>query len=330
MSTPVRIVIPDDVFHLFQGTRAFERLKGLGRVDCYDRKASGPDELIGRLRGAEVALSTRYQTRFGADLLEALPGLRLISIMGTRPRTVDMPKANALGITVTCIPGASSEAIAEHTWMMILTLAKQVPYLTRGMATGHWPRKTGWELAGKTLSLLGLGNIGRKVALMGRGFGMRTLTWSRRMTPERAAEVGAEAATLDRCTREADLLSLHLHVNEGTRGIISRERLAQMKPGSYLVNTARAALVDMEALYEALAGGHLAGAGLDVFEPAEPLPSGSPLRKLPNVILTPHSAWDTDGTQLRYTDRSVENIARFLAGDPINVVTEYEGVPDPA
>ena len=150
---------------------------------------------------------------------------------------------------------------------------------------------------------------------------MRVITWSRSMTPERAAAEGAEAASLEECLK-ADFVSLHLHVNDGTRGIITRERLAQMTPEAYLINTSRAALVDQEALIEALRERRIAGAGIDVFEPDEPLPPDSPFRLLEGAVVTPHSAWDTDGTLGRFIGLPVENIEAFLGGRPRNIVTE--------
>ena len=245
----------------------------------------------------------------------------MISVMGTRPRMIDMGRANARGITVTVTPGASTPSVAEHTLMLMLALAKRLPAMTAGMRAGEWPRHPGVELAGKTLGLLGFGNIGRVICRMARALGMRVLAWSKHMTPTRAAAEGGEAAPLDACLG-ADFVVLLLHVTPETRGLISRERLARMKPTAFLVNTARAALVDMGALYEALREERIAGAGLDVVEPEAPLPADSPFRRLGNVILTPHSAWDTDGTQNRFVSLTVDNIAAWLQGRPQNVVTQ--------
>ncbi len=318
----MRIVIPDDNFGLFTGTAPLARLQGLGEVAHYTENAPDREALLERLGDAEVILTTRYQTDLkSTDLLDHIPNLKCISIMGTRPRMVDMQRANARGITVSVTPGASSQSIAEHTMMFILTLAKRMLAVTPAMKAGEWPRETGVEIHGKTISLLGFGHIGVKVCRMALGFGMRVITWSRSMTSERAGAEGAEAATLEECLK-ADFVSLHLHVNEGTRGIISRERIAQMKPEAFLINTSRAALVDQEALIEALRGNRIAGAGIDVFEPDEPLPPDSPFRSLDNAVLTPHSAWDTDGTLGRFLRLPVENIEAFLNGSPQNTVTE--------
>jgi phosphoglycerate dehydrogenase-like enzyme len=318
----MRIVIPDDGDRLFAGAPALERLRRLGEVSCHHDTARDRESLLGRLDGAEVILTTRYKTDFkGTGLLDHLPSLRMISVMGTRPRMIDMRRANARGITVTVTPGASAPSVAEHTLMLLLALAKQMPFMVPAMREGGWPRQPGVEVAGKTMGLLGFGNIGKRVCRLARALGMRVLAWSKHMTPARAGAEGAEAATLDACLG-ADFVVLLLHVTPETRGIISRERIARMKPTAYLINTARAALVDMEALHDALRQKKIAGAGLDVFEPDEPLPAASPLRRLGNVLLTPHSAWDTEGTQNRFVSLTVDNIEAFLRGRPQNVVTE--------
>lgn len=318
----MRIVIPDDTSDLFAGSPALEKLRSLGEVEHYTDNAPDREALLARLGDAEIILTTRYQTDFKeTDLLEHIPNLRMISVMGTRPRRINMKLARARGLTVSCTPGASSKSIAEHTIMMMLALAKRLPVMVPGMSGGAWPVARGVELEGKTISLLGFGHIGTKVSAKAVGLGMRVIAWSRSMTPERADEFGAGAASFDECLG-ADFVSLHLHVNDGTRGIISREALGKMKPHAYLINTSRAALVDGEALIEALRGGRIAGAGIDVFEPDEPLPEDSPYRSLDNVILTPHSAWDTDGTVGRFLSMPVDNIEAFINGTPRNVVTE--------
>lgn len=318
----MRIVIPDDNFSLFAGTAQLERLRGLGEVCHYEDLAPDREALLERLGDAEIIITTRYQTDFKTtDFLEHIPHLKMIAVMGTRPRQINMRLANEKGVIVSCTPGGSSVSIAEHTIMMVLALAKRLPVLMPGMRAGGWPRADGLEIEGKTISLLGFGHIGTKVSRKAAGLGMRPITWSRSMTPERAAEWGAEAASFDECL-EADFVSAHLHVNEGTRGIISREVIAKMKPHAYFINTSRAALVDEGALIEALRENKIAGAGIDVFEPDEPLPADSPWRSLDNVILSPHSAWNTDGTVGRFTSLPVDNIEAFLKGAPQNVVTE--------
>lgn len=318
----MKIVIPDDYEGNFTDSPHLARLKNLGEVTHFTERPASDEEMAGRIRDAEIILTVRYQTDFkNTALLDAAPKLRFISVWGTRPRAVDMGRARERGVSVSVTPGAGSPSVAEHTMMMALALAKRLPFQGPAMRSGAWERVRGVELLGKTLSVIGFGYIGSKVVPMARGFGMEVLAWSRHMTPERAAKEGARAAALDDCMR-CDFVTIQLHVTPETRGIISRERIAGMKPTAFLINTSRAALVDMDALFEALRDKRIAGAGLDVFEPEEPLPEDSPFRSLDNVILTPHVAAHTEGAVEREARIAVDNVEAFVRGNPENLVFE--------
>ena len=318
----MKIVIPDDYGGEFRGSAQLARLEELGEVAHFTERPRDNEEMAKRILDAEIILTMRFQTDFkNTGLLDAARALRFISIWGTRPRVVDMKRAGERGVSVAVTPGAGSPSVAEHTMMMVLALAKRLPFQGPAMRAGEWERALGVELLGKTLSVIGFGHIGSKVVPMARGFGMDVLAWSKNMTAARAAEAGARAASLDECLR-ADFVTIQLHVTPETRGIISRERIAQMKPTAFLINTSRAALVDMDALFEALRERRIAGAGLDVFEPDEPLPDDSPLRSLDNVILTPHVAAHTEGAVAREARISVDNVAAYIRGEPENLVFE--------
>jgi len=318
----MRIVIPDDDFRLFEGTEALARLRALGHVSHHTDRPADEGELLGRVTGAEIILTTRYLSDFrSTDILDRLPALRMISVMGTRARMIDMKRAAAKRIVVSVTPAASTPSVAEHTIMLTLALAKRLPSFYPAMRAGGWPQDQGVELGGKTMGLLGFGNIGRAVSRMARGLGMRVVAWSPSMTPERASAAGAEAVSLEACLG-ADVVSLHIHLPAGSPPFLTRERIGRMKPGAFFINTARARLVDEEALSDALRAGRIAGAGLDVFEPFEPLPEDSPWRSLDNVLITPHSAWITDGTYSRFTNLTVDNIEAYLKGAPQNLVAE--------
>lgn len=318
----MRIVIPDDYEGNFTDSAHLARLEKLGDVARFTERPWDEEEMAERIRDADVILTVRYQTDFkNTTLLNVARNLSFISIWGTRPRAVDMKRARGRGVSVSVTPGAGSPSVAEHTMMMVLALAKRLPCQGPAMRTGAWERVRGVELLGKTLSVIGFGHIGSKVVPMARGFGMEVLAWSKNMTPERAAGAGARAASLEACM-QADFVTIQLHVTPETRGIISRERIAGMKPGAFLINTSRAALVDMEALLEALREKRIAGAGLDVFEPEEPLPEDSPYRSLDNVILTPHVAAHTEGAVEREARIAVDNVEAFVRGEPQNLVFE--------
>ncbi len=318
----MKIVIPDDYEDNFTDSAQLARLEGLGEVAHFTERPRDEGEMAERIADAEVILTVRYQTDLKTTaLLDAASKLRFISVWGTRPRAVDMKRARKRGVSVAVTPGAGSPSVAEHTMMMVLALAKRLPFQGPAMRAGAWERVQGVELLGKTLSVIGFGHIGSKVVPMARGFGMEVLAWSKNMTPERAAKEGARAATLDDCMH-CDFVTIQLHVTPETRGIISRERIAEMKPTAFLINTSRAALVDMDALLEALREKRIAGAGLDVFEPEEPLPEDSPFKALDNVILTPHVAAHTEGAVEREARIAVDNVEAYLRGSPQYLVFE--------
>ena len=318
----MQIVIPDDCFRLFEDSEALGRLRALGDVHYYPDNAETEELLRERLKDAEIVLTTRYQTDFKTtDLLEHIPHLKMISVMGTRPRMIDMDRANERGIVVSTTPAASASSVAEHTMMLILALAKRMPLMFPAIREGGWPQDQGVELAGKTLGLIGFGHIARLVCRMALGFGMRVITCSPSMTPERAQAEGAEAASVEECLA-ADVVSLQLHLPADAVPFMTREKFAQMKETAFFINTARALYVDEDALLDVLRNRRIAGAGLDVFEPFEPLPKESIYRILDNVVITPHSAWITDGTYARFRDVPVANVEAFLRGAPVNVVKE--------
>ncbi len=263
--------------------------------------------------------------RYTGEVMDACPNLRLIARTGIGVDNVDLPAATARGIVVTNTPEGPTESTAEHTVAMLLALAKRLKQGNDNLATGRWGPRSGVlmgdEVQGKTLGLVGLGRIGRRVAQICRaGLQMRVLGYDPFVTPEQAAADGIEAAALERVIAEADFLSLHAPATSETHKLMDRERIARMKRGSYLLNLARGTLVDEEALIEALDSGHLAGAGLDVFDP-EPLPLDSRLRTHPAVIATPHMASVTIEGRRRMEMMAVERLLAFFRGErPSDVV----------
>ncbi len=321
----LRIVVPDDFPPALTGSSAEARLRALGEVTVYtERGADRPEELMRRIGDAEVVLNIRAHARFTEAVLAACPRLRLISIWGAGVDNVDLEACRRRGVAVTHTPGVNADAVAEHTIALMLAVMRRIPALDREVRRGEWPRGLLVQAHGKTLGVIGLGAIGSRVAALGRALGMRVLAWTLRPDAGRAAQVGAEAVPLERLLAEADVVSLHLRLSAETRGVLGPERLRQMKPGAFLVNTARGALVDRDALLEALRLGRLAGAALDVFH-EEPLPAGDPLLALPQVVLTPHNAGMTREVIEAGLHRAVANIEHFMRGAPTDVV-----VPPPA
>ncbi len=263
--------------------------------------------------------------RYDAALMDACPNLRLIARTGIGVDNIDLDAATARGIVVTNTPDGPTESTAEHTVAMLLALAKRLKQGNDNLAVGRWgPRSgvlMGTEVQGKTLGLVGLGRIGRRVAEICRlAFQMRVLAFDPYLTEETASTLGVILAPLDDVIQQADFLSLHAPATPETTGLMNRERIAKMKPGSYLLNLARGTLVDEGALLDALDRGHLAGAGLDVFA-TEPPAAEHPLRTHPAVIATPHSASITREGRRRMEEMAMERLLAFFRGEePANVV----------
>ncbi len=309
-----RIVVPDDFPPALTGTAAELALRELGDVAIYtERGADREAELIRRVRDADVVVNIRAHARFTAAVIESSPKLRLISVWGTGTDHVDLTAAQQRGITVTSTPGVNANAVAEHTMALILAIMRRIPAMDAAVRAGQWPRGMLTQLEGKTLGIVGLGAIGTRVATLASTFGVRLLASTLGDDGGRSAAVGARHVPIETLLRESDVVTLHLRLSDRTTGYIDRARLALMKPTAFLVNTARAGLVDRDSLIDALRGSRIAGAALDVFH-EEPIPAGDELLALPNVVLTPHDAGMTPEVIERGLGRAVQNVEAFLAG----------------
>ncbi|MGW3359098.1 D-2-hydroxyacid dehydrogenase family protein [Streptomyces bungoensis] len=278
------------------------------------------DELARVLADFDIVVTLRERVPFPASLLDRLPRLKLLVASGMRNSVIDYAAAGRGGVTV-CGTASSSTPPVELTWALLLGLARNLVPENGALRTGGpWQSTVGADLHGRRLGLLGLGNIGGRVARVGLAFGMRVTAWSQNLTEERAAEVGAErAASKEELLRTSDFVSLHLKLSERTRGLLGAAELALLKPTAYLVNTSRAGLVDQDALLAALRGGRIAGAGTDVFD-TEPLPADHPMRTAPRLLATPHLGYVSEANYATYYGQAVEDIEAFLAGSPIRRV----------
>ena len=278
------------------------------------------DALVAAVGDCDVVVAMRERTPFRASAFERLPRLRLLVTTGMRNAAIDMEAARARGVTV-CGTASLGEPPAEITWALLLALAKHlVPESAAFRQNGPWQSTVGTDLKGRQLGLLGLGKIGSQVARVGAAFGMDVVAWSQNLTLDRVQAVGArlaasKAALLD----TSDFVSIHLVLSARTRGLLAREDLRRMKPTAYLINTSRGPIVDEAALIEALRGGWIAGAGLDVFDVEPPRPD-SPFRSLPNVLATPHLGYVTEANYRVYYGEAAEDVRAFLDGNPIRVV----------
>ena len=270
-------------------------------------------DLPGLLAGYTICLDDH--SYLPTEPIAQCPGLRHVVFLGTGAASyMDIRALRELGVTVHTIKGYGDTAVAEHTMALIFACARNIARMDREVRTGTWQPAEGLQLAGKTLGIIGLGGIGREVARIAKGIGMKVIAWSRTPRPE-ADAAGVSMVDLDTLLACADIVSLHLALDEETRGLLSAERLARIKPGAILVNTARGALVDEQALIAALASGRLRHAGLDVFH-AEPLARDHPLARLENVTVTAHAAFRTAEASETLIRRAIDIVRSILAGAP--------------
>jgi len=314
-----RIAVLDDyqsVAHAF--TDWSQVPEPLEVVEFHDHVAD-PDALVARLQIFDVVIAMRERTRFPREVLERLPNLQLLVTTGMRNKSIDVEAATDLGITV-CGTGAHASATPELTWGLILATLRHIPQEDAGMRAGGWQQTIGGDLSGHTLGVVGLGRIGTQVAKVGQAFGMDVVAWSQNLTGERAAEHGVRRVERDELFATADVVTVHLLWSRRTRGLITADDFALMKHTAVFVNTSRGPIVDETALIDVLREGRIAGAGIDVYD-QEPLPPDHPLRELRRAVLTPHLGYVTRGTYEVFYREAVEDVAAFLAGTPVRVIT---------
>ncbi len=321
MTTPYGplIVVPDDEPVVLAGTYLEPRLRQMGQVVFYDTRPKDAQGLVERIRDADVVVNIRSSVIFSDQVLQQCPKLKLISVYGVGYDNVDTQAASRLGIAVTNTPGYSAIAVSEMTVGLMLAVAKNLARNDRDVRQDRWARGYGMQLAGKTLGVIGVGDIGRRVVQLGKALGMRVVAWTRNATPERARELGADFVSLEDLLKQSDVVTLHLRLTPETKGFLGRRELELMKPSAILINTARGAIVDEDALIDMLKKGRLAGAGIDVFG-TEPLPPGHPFKQLDNVVLSPHVAAMAPETTLKGLEMAVDNVENFLQGRPTHVV----------
>jgi len=314
----MRLAILDDYLGLAQTIVNWGVVPGLAVVGFRDH-VHDQNELIERLSEFDVVMRIRERTEFPRGVLSRLPKLKLILATGMRnARSIDLPAADELGIVV-CTTEAQHQTTVEVTWALILGLFRSIPQETASLRAGGWQVSLGRGLAGKTLGVLGLGNMGIPVAQIAQLFGMNVIAWSRNMTPERAGIHQVQSVSKEALFSQSDVITIHMPLSDATLGLVSATDLARMKKDAFLVNTSRPQIVDEHALFEVLEKRLIGGAGLDVFE-TEPLPLQHPYRSMPNVLATPHIGFVTKENMEEFFHTSLKNLLAFLAGTPINVI----------
>lgn len=294
-------------------------LERIGRVDFYRTPPKDKADLIARLRDADVVFLD-YSV-MDAEVIERCEKLKFICFLGVGyANCIDVQAASRKGVTVTYTPDYGATSVAEYALGMILALVRHIAFAYHSLQKGEWAtiRFQGRELHGKTLGVVGLGPIGTEVARLGAGIGMRVVGWTRNAGPERAKH-GLRLVPLEELFSGADVISIHLAYNAQTERLVSRALLERMKPSAYFANTARAKIVDNQALAELLQAGKIAGAALDVHE-AEPFPEEYVFRSLANVLLTPHIGYNTQEAGRNMLRIAIATLEAYLRGEKLHVV----------
>ncbi len=315
----LRMVVPGDDPPQIQNSSHVERLKPYGEVIIYTDRPATPEEKIRRAREADILINTRGMVTWPGDVLRQLPKLRMIATCSIGTDMIDLQVAKELGIVVSNQPGRTAPVVAEHAFGLMFAAAKRSAFLTAAVKAGRWPRMDNIFLQGKTLGIIGTGNIGSEMARLGRMIGMHVIAWTFHPSQGKADQLGIQYVELDDLLRTADVISLHVKLTDESRHLLAKREFGLMKRGALLINCARGGIVDIDALVEALNSGRLSGAAIDVYD-EEPPPADSPLLACEQVILTPHCADMTpEGVEL-LNEGVVDNIIAFLEGHPQNVV----------
>ena len=315
----MRLAILDDYQNVALSMADWDGLRPSLEIQTFRDTLKSEDAVAERLRDFEIVVAMRERTAFRRSLLERLPKLKLLVTTGMVNASIDKKAAAERGIIVS---GTTSlrHPTAELTWGLMLALARNITREDAAMRRGAWQTTLGVGLHGKVLGILGLGKLGGQVAVFGKAFMMDVIAWSENLTVEHADSLGVQRVEKKELFGRADFLTVHTVLSKRTRGLVGPEELAAMKSTAYLINTSRGPIVEERALIAALETGKIAGAALDVYD-QEPLPADHALRRLENVILTPHLGYVTEENYRVFYSEAAENVRAFLAGKPIRVLT---------
>ena len=319
----MKIVVLDG-YTLNPGDLSWERLEKLGDLTIYDRTAYNDQDIIAAIGDAEIIFTNK--TPLPGEVLKKVPSVKYIGVLATGFNIVDIQTAKELGIVVTNVPGYSTTAVAQLTLALLLEMCHHVGDHSRAVKKGEWTRSKDFcfwnfpliELHGKTMGIIGFGQIGQATAKLAQAFGMNILATGSRKRPELETET-CKYTSLEELLRTSDVISLHCPLTEKTEGIINKNNIAKMKDGVMIINTARGPLVVEKDLKDALNNDKVAGAAVDVVS-AEPIVKENELLKAKNIIITPHIAWAPKESRARLMNTAIVNLELFLQGNPVNVV----------
>jgi phosphoglycerate dehydrogenase-like enzyme len=306
----MKIAILDDYQNIALQMADWTTISGRAEVTVFNDHLSDPDDVVHRLTPFDVVCVMRERTPLRRDMIARLPNLKLIASTAPRNAGIDVEAAREYGIAV-AVTGYTSTPTIEMTWALILATTRNLVGESVAVRNGAWQQGVGEELEGKTLGVLGLGNVGGPVARIGSAFGMKVIAWSQNMTAEVAQRTGAEFVSKEQLFERSDILTIHLVLSDRSRGLVGATLLNRMKPTARLVNTSRGPIVDETALIDVLERRRIAGAAIDVFD-REPLPKDHPFRTLSNVVATPHIGYVARGLYETFYGDTVKNIEKWL------------------
>ena len=316
----IRAAILDDYQNVAMSMADWSPLAKDVEITVFNEPFADQQAAIKALQGFQVVVGMRERTPFPRAVIEALPELKLLITTGAKNNSFDIQAAAERGVTV-CGTGAVGSPTVGIAFGLMLELTRRIGFENARLKKGErWQVTIGRDLEGMTLGIVGLGKLGQRVAQVGKAFGMNVIAWSQNLTQEKAAQSGAAYASKEDLFANADIVTIHYQLGPRSRGLITGDDLRRMKKTAYLVNTARAPIVDQQALLTVLREKRIAGAGLDVFE-VEPLPLDHPYRKLDNVVLTPHLGYVSEQNYKKYFPDIVEDIRAWLDGKPVRVIS---------
>jgi phosphoglycerate dehydrogenase-like enzyme len=320
MNSPskIRVAVLDDYQGAALAMADWSVLPDTVAVTIFRDHVADHDALVARLAPFDIVCPMRERTPFPRAIVERLPNLKLLATTGSWNAAIDLKATSDHGVTVCGTMGAG-HVTPEFAWALIMATMRNIPAEVQSVRSGGWQVGMGHDLKGRTIGIIGLGNIGAKIAKYAAVFEMEVIAWSQNLTEEKAAANGARLVTLDELLSQSDIVTVHVVLSHRTRDLLGARELGLMKPTALLVNTSRGPIVNEPALIDVLTRGTIAGAALDAFE-EEPLPADHPFRTLPNVVATPHIGYVGADMYRLFFQETVENIQAFLAGTPKRVI----------
>jgi D-3-phosphoglycerate dehydrogenase len=314
-----RCAILDDYQNVALKVTDWSKVAGDLDIKVFSEHLGGPDNVAKALQGFEIIVAMRERTGFPRAVIEKLPDLKLLITTGMRNASIDGAAAKERGVVVCGTPAVGNPTSGIAIGLM-LELTRRIGYENARMKAGvPWQSTIGVDLDGLTLGVLGLGKLGIRTARIAKAFGMKVIAWSQNLTPEKCKEAGVDYVSKEDLFRQADFITIHVVLSQRSRGIVGAKEFGLMKPSAYIINTSRGPIIDEAAMLTALREKKIAGAGLDVFD-IEPLPTDHPLRKLDNVVLTPHLGYVSVQNYQAYFGGVVDDIRGFLDGKPVRVM----------